>query len=220
MSVVSMSGRAARRWLERALIGLGLACLVWAGIAFVQPFRYRARHPMTAEAPAAPGEAPARPPSAPALPAAPLAIGALVGRLEIPRIGLSELVAEGDDDGTLKAAIGHLPDTPLPWSNGNAALAGHRDAMFRPLEHIRQGDLLRIVTPTAVYNYRVRDTLIVKPEDVWVLHPTGSGRELTLITCYPFVYVGHAPNRFIVRADAVSEGDRGQPVEQMANRSS
>ena len=125
----------------------------------------------------------------------------VVGVLEIPRLELSEVVASGDDDKTLNVAIGHLPDTPLPWASGNSVLAAHRDTHFRPLRDIRQGDLVRLKTRKGVLEYHVKDTMIVAPEDVWVMAPS-TERRLTLITCYPFNYVGSAPQRFIVRADA------------------
>jgi len=131
------------------------------------------------------------------------------GMLEIPRIGLSEAFAEGDDDGTLRTAIGHLPDTPLPWHTGNAAFAGHRDQHFRALRNIRIGDEIRLATPRGVFTYTVTDTFIVTPQDLWVLAPT-NGRELTLITCYPFNFVGHAPKRFVVKAETAT-GSTGEP---------
>jgi sortase A len=130
-----------------------------------------------------------------------LARDGVVGVLEIPRLKLSEVVASGDDDKTLDLAIGHLRDTPLPWTSGNSVLAAHRDTHFRPLRHIRQGDLIRLKTRQGVLEYSVKDTMIVAPKDVWVMAPT-TGRRLTLVTCYPFNYVGSAPQRFIVIADA------------------
>lgn len=128
--------------------------------------------------------------------------GELIGRLEIPRLGFSAAVAHGDDDGTLKVAIGHLPDTPLPWQAGNTGLAGHRDGFFRPLKDIKENDELRFVTPHGEFRYRVRHTNIVRPEDVWVLDPTATP-SLTLVTCYPFSYVGNAPQRFVIRAERI-----------------
>jgi len=116
-------------------------------------------------------------------------------------IAVSDLIAEGDDDRTLGAAIGHLPDTPLPWQPGNSALAGHRDSVFRPLRDVRIGDRLRIVTTHGTFDYRVVETLIVEPEETWVLAPS-TERALTLVTCYPFTYIGNAPKRFVVRARA------------------
>jgi sortase A len=112
---------------------------------------------------------------------------------------VSAAVANGDDDGTLMVAIGHLPDTPFPWEAGNSALAGHRDTFFRQLRNIRVGDDMRVTTPYGDFTYQVSRTLIVTPEDLSVLEPTADPT-LTLITCYPFSYVGHAPKRFIVQA--------------------
>ena len=125
----------------------------------------------------------------------------VVGVLEIPRLKLSEVVASGEDDKTLKVALGHLLDTPLPWAQGNSVLAAHRDTHFRPLRDIRQGDLVRLKTRKGVFEYSVKDTMIVAPTDVWVMAPSEE-RRLTLITCYPFNYVGSAPQRFIVTAEA------------------
>lgn len=131
-----------------------------------------------------------------------LRVGEPIGTLQILRVGLSGVVVEGDDDSVLDRAIGHLPDTPLPWHDGNSALAAHRDALFRPLRDVRAGDVLRLETPHGDFDYRVRETFIVKPEDLWVLDATDRPM-LTLISCYPFDFIGHAPDRFIVRADRI-----------------
>jgi sortase A len=125
----------------------------------------------------------------------------IVGVLEIPRLKLSEVVASGDDDKTLKVAAGHLSDTPLPWANGNSVIAAHRDTHFRPLRDIHHGDLVRLKTRRGVLEYVVTDTMIVAPTDVWVMAPSDV-RRLTLVTCYPFNYIGPAPQRFIVQAVA------------------
>jgi len=82
---------------------------------------------------------------------------------------------------------------------GNVALAAHRDTFFRPLKNVRQGDRIRMTTPDGIFTYVVRDTRIVAPTDVSVLEPTPEDT-LTLITCYPFTYIGTAPKRFVVRA--------------------
>ncbi len=123
----------------------------------------------------------------------------LIGRLEIPRLNMSVIVMEGDDDWTLARAAGHLPGTAFPWNVGNVVIAGHRDSFFRPLKDLRQGDELRMTTLRGTFSYRVTRTQIVAPDNVSVIAPT-SDRSLTLVTCYPFVYVGHAPQRFIVSA--------------------
>ena len=134
--------------------------------------------------------------------APPASIGEPIGWLEIPRIGVSAGVVHGDSDALLTVAIGHLPDTSLPWSGGNSALAGHRDTFFRPLRDVRAGDMVHFATPHGDFQYRVRETFIVDPEDLWVLDSTPAAM-LTLITCYPFDYVGNAPQRFIVRAERI-----------------
>jgi sortase A len=124
----------------------------------------------------------------------------VIGRLEIPRLHVSAPVKTGDDDNVLDFSVGYLPDTPLPWMPGNSAFAAHRDRLFRPLEHIRSGDEIDLTTPHGRLRYRVLKSFVVNPRDVWVLDqiPRVS---LTLITCYPFVYVGHAPHRFVVQAE-------------------
>jgi sortase A len=127
------------------------------------------------------------------------AAGSLVGRIEVPRLEVSAVVFTGSDASTLQRAVGHIPGTPLPGAPGNAGLAGHRDTFFRRLRHIEPGDEVLVTTIDGVYRYRVDETRIVEPTDVWVLDPT-SGRTLTLITCYPFTFIGSAPQRFIVRA--------------------
>jgi sortase A len=121
------------------------------------------------------------------------------GRFELPRLGLSALVAEGVDDATLGVAIGHVPGTAFPGEPGNVALAGHRDTVFRLLEEVRPEDVLRLTTPDGVFEYRVEWLAIVDPARTDVLAST---REplLTLVTCFPFEYVGKAPLRYVVRA--------------------
>ena len=124
----------------------------------------------------------------------------VIGELSIPRLKLSAPVKTGDDDSVLDFSVGYLPDTPLPWTPGNSAMAAHRDRLFRPLQDIRTGDEIRLATRYGDLIYRVTKTLVVDPKDVWVLKPLPHV-DLTLITCYPFVYVGHAPHRFIVQAE-------------------
>jgi sortase A len=128
----------------------------------------------------------------------------VIGRLEIPRLGVRATAREGTDAGTLRRAVGHVPDTALPGEPGNAAFAGHRDTFFRSLRHIRVGDEILVRTLEGIHSYTVRETRVVKPRDVWVLDPT-PGATLTLVTCHPFSFLGPAPNRFIVRA-TLSDG--------------
>ena len=129
--------------------------------------------------------------------------GALLGEIEIPRLGASAVILEGTADGTLRRAVGHISGTALPGQAGNICLAGHRDSFFRPLRRISRGDEISITTAGGLVVYRVEDTSIVSPEDVQILEPTRT-ETLTLITCYPFNVIGPAPRRFIVRARRVS----------------
>ena len=186
-----------RRWLARLLIAGGAAVLLWVAANQVFTLSYRLHSEAALE-------------SMRRLPATDvgqtgpesLATGEPIGTLEIARVGLSGVVIEGDEDAVLDRAIGHLPDTPLPWHTGNSALAAHRDALFRPLKGVRLGDILRLRTPHGDFEYLVRDIQIVKPDALWVLDPTPVSM-LTLISCWPFNYIGHAPERFIVRAERI-----------------
>ena len=199
----------ARRRLNAALIAFGVACLMVYGIVTVRTWHYQRTAKIHVEemisadrppVPAGPAPVVAKPPQP----------GDIIGRVDIPRIKLSAAVAEGDDEKTLGKAVGHLPDTPLPWDRqGNVAFAAHRDGLFRPLENIRLGDDVRVVTRRGEYHYRVKKTHIVDPDDVWVIAPTATPT-ITLITCYPFSFVGNAPRRFIVQAELV--GDVGGSV--------
>jgi sortase A len=128
---------------------------------------------------------------------------ALIGRLRIPRIGVAAMVREGADAGTLRRAVGHIPGSALPGRVGNVALAGHRDTFFRSLRNIQQDDTIDLETENGAYRYVVESTKIVGPRDVSVL-AAGKKQTLTLVTCYPFYYVGSAPKRFIVRAVRVA----------------
>lgn len=128
--------------------------------------------------------------------------GSIVGRLVIPRVGVSVMVVEGVDARELKRAAGHIPGTALPGEPGNVGIAAHRDTFFRPLRSIARNDTITVSTLAGAYRYRVVSTKIVRPEDVQVLSPTGRNT-LTLVTCFPFYYVGPAPKRFIVRAESV-----------------
>lgn len=119
--------------------------------------------------------------------------------LQIRRLGVNVVVLAGTDDWTLNRAVGHIDGTPKPGDAGNVGLAGHRDGFFRPLKDVAVGDLIELATGERVDRYRVTETWIVDPTDVWVLDRTESP-SLTLVTCYPFYFIGSAPKRFIVRA--------------------
>lgn len=221
--------RAAWLWLERALFLVAVLCL--GSYAYVAVHARVVQHeaseqldaslaqqeqqqratlpgdPGSPRGPARPGAAAPGPDSSGAAPAEPppaLRTGDVVGRLEVPRVGVSVMVLEGDDDGTLSQAAGHIPDTDLPGaSDGNVGIAGHRDTFFRPLKDIKKGDEIRLTTAHGTYRYAVDSIRIVKPEEVEVLDPVDHP-VLTLVTCYPFYYVGHAPNRYIVQAREIA----------------
>ena len=128
-----------------------------------------------------------------------LAVNAVVGRLTIPRLRLTAMVRQGVEEDTLRVALGHIPGTAMPGQIGNVGIAGHRDTLFRALRRVRRNDLILFETLSGRYAYRVQSTEIVGPRNVSVLDAKASP-ELTLVTCYPFYYVGSAPERFIVKA--------------------
>jgi sortase A len=140
----------------------------------------------------------------------PVVEGEVIGEMDVPRLGIEAMVVQGDSSKLLRRAVGHMPETPLPWESGNVALAGHRDSFFRPLRNVRAGDAITLKTVNGDYHYEVESTEVVPPSDMHVLDPT-TGRALTLITCFPFYYVGSAPDRFVVRAREV--GSPVQPAE-------
>ena len=189
------------RWLERGLLTLGIACLGYYGYVSAETALYQAYEDreldkvlasVTApEAPGAPtGVAPARVGPAPR---------STIGRIDIPRLGVSAVVRAGSDARTLRLAVGHIAGTSLPGEPGNVGLAAHRDTFFRRLRDIRPDDEIIVTTPEGTFRYSVSGTKIVSPTDVWVLDAT-ERPALTLVTCYPFSYIGRAPQRFAVRA--------------------
>jgi sortase A len=159
---------------------------------------------------------------------APLPVpGSVLGRVAISRLNLAAVVREGVDAKVLSVAVGHVPSTALPGQPGNFAIAAHRDTLFRALKDIRDGDLISFQSPSGTYTYKVVATKIVRPSDVSVLQPDGGGlipqtqlvnvnnqpnKLLTMITCYPFYYVGSAPKRFIVEAALVG-GASAEPFQ-------
>jgi sortase A len=132
-----------------------------------------------------------------------LAIGSTVAILTIPRLGLSTIVVEGAEPRQLKLGPGHIRGTAWPGDGGNVGVAAHRDTYFRPLRLVHSGDTITVRTQAQEYVYQVISLKIVEPNDVEVLRPTGH-ETLTLVTCYPFDFVGPAPRRFVVRADCVT----------------
>ncbi len=141
-------------------------------------------------------------PNAVASPGTAKAEGALLGRIEIKSVGLSAMIQEGVAEETLQRAVGHIPSTSMLDQHGNIALAAHRDTFFRGLRNIRLNDEITLTTTSGKARYRVVFTQVVEPEDTSVLRASEEDM-LTLVTCYPFTFVGTAPQRFIVRAHKV-----------------
>jgi sortase A len=123
----------------------------------------------------------------------------LIGRIDVERLGVSVVVFEGSTPSILRRAAGHIEGTALPGQPGNVGISAHRDTFFRPLRNIRKNDVITLITLSGKYRYRVVSIQVVNPRNIAVLSPDG-GQVLTLVTCYPFYFVGPAPKRFIVRA--------------------
>jgi sortase A len=125
--------------------------------------------------------------------------GDLLGRIEIPRLQVSAVIVEGVDTDTLERAVGHIPGTALPGETGNIALAGHRDSFFRKIGKLHDGDEIVLVSIRGTFKYHVSHIGIVTPSDTTVLAPSQQPA-LTLVTCFPFRYIGPAPDRYIITA--------------------
>jgi sortase A len=136
--------------------------------------------------------------------------GSPLSRLDIPRLGLSVMVVEGTQARNLKVAVGHIPGTAHPDELGNVGIAGHRDTFFRKLGEIHREDRMTLTTLAGSYRYAVEWARVVDSNDVAVLR-TADGHLLTLVTCYPFYYVGPAPKRFVVRARRCSDDSAASP---------
>jgi sortase A len=133
----------------------------------------------------------------------PLQGDSIVGRIWIPKLRLSAMVREGNGARTLRRAVGHIPATPLPGEPGNVGVAGHRDTFFRHLGDLKTGDSIGFSTMDGEFTYEVESLTVVDPEDVQVLAPSQE-KVLTMVTCYPFFYIGNAPKRFVVRARQIA----------------
>lgn len=187
------------RWLRRVEIALWVTGALLLGGALVTVFESRVYQARQERAFSDRERMASEPPAAKAAMAPPDADPLVLGRIEIPRVGLSAIVREGDDAKTLSFAVGHIPGTARPGEPGNVALAGHRDSFFRALRNIRAGDVIRLRVPGRGDEYRVDSTEIVGADETRVLASTRDA-VLTLVTCYPFGWIGHAPRRFIVHA--------------------
>jgi len=190
-------------WCQYVLLFVGFSALGYCAITAVEASRYQdwARGQMQ-KASLVPAEPPTTRSSGGKSQSMPLRLASgmpPVGRIDIPQVHISAIVAEGTQPRVLQVAVGHIPGTALPGQTGNVVLAAHRDTLFRRLGELKPGDLIRVTVPGRQYLYRVRFTDVVLPNETWVLEPS-TGQLLTLVTCYPFYYVGPAPKRFVVRA--------------------
>ena len=200
MKVRLQGKRRARVWLRvfqyfflvAGIAILGYCAYAWLDARVYQRNEERSFEEMTHSAPPRlPGKVPPPVPHA------------VLGKIDIQQVGISAMIAEGVDHGTLKRAVGHIPGTALPGEDGNIVLAAHRDTFFRPLRNIQKGDEIALTTWNGAFRYRVESIQVVGPDDVGVLQPT-SLPTLTLVTCYPFYFVGAPPKRFIVRAGLIA----------------
>ncbi len=140
--------------------------------------------------------------------------GSLVGRIEVPRLDLSAVIFEGTTEDTLTRGVGHFRGSAGPGEPGNLVLAGHRDTFFRDLRGIRKGDEVSVTGYAGDFQYQVDSTAIVYPDQTELLKP-GDAATLTLITCYPFSYIGYAPLRFVVRATKIGKpGSSLSPISR------
>ena len=142
-------------------------------------------------------------PAPSAAPGTPTGSGSVIGRLEIPALGLTVPVMSDYDPASLKRGVGHIQGTAMPGGLGTLGLAGHRDTFFRPLQHIAHSMDIRVTDASGTYHYLVDSTEVVTPDQVQVLDILNQPK-LTLITCYPFDFIGQAPKRFIVHAHLLS----------------
>jgi sortase A len=182
------------RWVRRLLLITGVVLLGYVGFALLEARFYQASamHSLEAQVETLKeaGSIPFRPPVKP---------GEVLGRIDIPRLGMSFAVLQGTTARTLRLGAGHIEGTPLPGEPGNSAIAGHRDTFFRELRNIQQNDEIQLQTATGLMHYEVDWVKVVSPDDISVLAPS-TGSALTLVTCYPFYFVGPASERFIVHA--------------------
>jgi sortase A len=194
------------RWLERVLLATGLALSIWCGAVLLDAhFVAKMPVPDATKAEAVPAEG-----IVVTLPRVAPATGSWVARLDAPSVHLSATVLEGSDDGTLARGAGHIEDTAFPGQPGNVGIAGHRDTTFRAVRNLQVGDPLELTTGDSIYRYSITKAFIVEPEDVYVLDP-GDRPMLTLVTCYPFTFIGHAPHRYILQAVLVDQEARTIP---------
>jgi sortase A len=197
-----------RNWLSLGLCAVGIGLLAyWAAVsidAYLFQRQLTHRLEMTVSSDSVSSDSVSSGPEVASSTRREADTSGLVGRFEIPRLGISAMVTEGVTDQALGRGIGHVPDTAFPGEQGNVGLAAHRDTYFRRLKEVAQGDRIRLDTPDGVFSYEVEWAQVVNPDRVDLLEDTGRPT-MTLVTCYPFNWVGSAPQRFVVRCRAIEE---------------
>jgi sortase A len=187
---------------QYGLAGIGIVALGYCLTVYLEGKLFEAREALKFSAELRQQSAEIETGTRPASPETPPGEGTIVGRLQIPRVGLSVMVVEGAEAGNLRKAAGHISGTALPGRPGNVGIAGHRDTFFRPLRNVQAGDTMILTTLKGAHRYRVTSTAVVEPKDIQVLYPTRVD-SLTLVTCFPFDYLGPAPKRFIVKSQEI-----------------
>lgn len=186
-------------WSGRALVAAGLILLGYVALVLVQAKLYDSDAKQYVNRPLLNEEARLNPQPDMRPPESTLIEGEILGHMEIPRLGVSAAVLQGTASRTLRLGVGHIQGTAIPGTPGNSAIAGHRDTFFRALQDIHDGDEIELKTADTSTRYIVVWARVVGPEDTSVLDSTGESA-LTLVTCYPFYFIGAAPKRFVVRA--------------------
>jgi LPXTG-site transpeptidase (sortase) family protein len=182
------------RWSRRLLFTTGTLALAYVGFTLLDARLYQASAKRSLESQIQVEEE-----GKATLPKSAVKKGEVLGRMDIPRLGVSVAVLQGTNSRMLRLGAGHIEGTPLPGEAGNSGIAGHRDTFFRKLKDIRANDEIQLQTATGLFRYEVDWAKVVAPDDVSVLAPSTESA-LTLVTCYPFYLVGPAPKRFVVRA--------------------
>jgi sortase A len=192
--IVARCGPWVMRWVSRILLITGVLALSYVAFTLTCAKLYQEKVAMTLEK-----QIHSQEQHKAEVPRLAVKEGDVLGRLEIPRVGISVVVLQGTTSRTLRLGAGHIEGTALPGEAGNIGIAGHRDSYFRGLKDIRTNDEIQIQTASGVIRYVVDRIKITAPSDVGVLAPTTESA-LTLVTCYPFHYIGAAPDRFVVQA--------------------
>ena len=182
------------RWTRNSLLLCGVLALAYVGLMWLHARNYQevATETLSDQTHAA-EQSDVRPSASAAKE------GDVLGRIEIPRVGMMVAILEGTTSRTLGVGVGHIAGTALPGEPGNIGIAGHRDTYFRALKGIQLDDEIRIHTAMGLSLYKVDKVQIVAPDYIHVIAPSEASA-ITLVTCYPFYFIGGAPKRFIVHA--------------------